>query len=389
MLLGTLCGARVITYTATSEVSGKDADGQALAGIASQIRVSVSSERALSKSEVRGQKTSLEKKYAETIRTSSDVLLEHVELQRSRSTKGWETTATFDTEKVTAPLRNQMRNLLRDAVAQDSLLNVALESVRFDGILSAWNRLSEILSEYTRLVEKVLLLEPLAAEENLRIDEMQILEKISGMISSLEISFADSSTEAIDVIVKKSGRPIAGVKVVSLLDRKRLAERETDSSGIAKFLTADFKTAPGEHLVSFRIALPGILQDDFGQNLPAEISKRLVSNAKGCALKLRCPAEPDVCSQLREALSLAGFVLEESGKNIQVQIRENGRKSFDGGPKNLVRMEFAVKFSNGSFEFSKKVLGTGTSEARAKIDAVRKLRPSAIYDELFPVCEGK
>lgn len=386
LLLGTLCGARVITYTATSEVSGKEADEQALAGISSQIRVRVSSERTASKSEVSGQKSSLQKNYAETIRTSSDVILEHVELERKHSGKVWETTATFDTEKATAPLRKKMRELRREASAQDSLLNASVETFRFDEILNAKNRLEEISAEYKNLAKNVELLEPLAMEENLRIDDARIREKISKALSSLEISLGKDS---LSVVVKSSGGPVEGMSVIALLDQKKIAEQKTGNAGVAKFSSADFETSPGEHVRIFRIAIPGSLQDEFVRNAVPEIREKFMSKAKGCALNLRCDADADVCSQISKTLSSAGFALEKSGKDLSVQIQTKHREKFEGGARALFRVELSLEFIHGDFRISKKLLGTGSTESLAEKNALQKIKPATIYRELSPICEEK
>lgn len=386
LLLGTLCGARVITYTATSEVSGKEADEQALAGISSQIRVRVSSERTASKSEVSGQKSLLKKNYSETIRTSSDVMLEHVELERKHSGKVWETTATFDTEKATAPLRKKMRELRREASAQDSLLNASVKTFRLDEILNAWNRLEEISAAYKNLAESVELLEPLAMEENLRIDDARIREKISKALSSLEISFGKDS---LSVVVKSSGGPVEGMSVIALLDQKKIAEQKTDNAGVAKFSSADFEASQGEHVRIFRIAISGALQDEFVRNAVPEIREKFVSKAKGCALNLRCDSDADVCSQISKTLSSAGFALEKSGKDLSVQIHTKHREKFEGGARALFRVELSLEFIRGDFQISRKLLGTGSTEFLAEKNALQKIKPAMLYSELSPICEEK
>ena len=50
--------ARMVTYTATSTVSQKDADEQAMAGLATQIRAHVSAAHSTQKSEVKNSKSS-------------------------------------------------------------------------------------------------------------------------------------------------------------------------------------------------------------------------------------------------------------------------------------------------------------------------------------------
>lgn len=105
-----VCEARIVTFTATSTVSQEDADKQAMAGVAMQIRSHISVSHTLQKSESKNSKQSdLQKKYTENIHVQSELTLDGVELKRRKIKKDlWESTAKLDTDKATASLRQKL-----------------------------------------------------------------------------------------------------------------------------------------------------------------------------------------------------------------------------------------------------------------------------------------
>ena len=186
--------ARMVTYTATSTVSQKDADEQAMAGLATQIRAHVSAAHSTQKSEVKNSKSSkLNGQYSESIHVQTELSLDGIELEHQQLAKEkWQTTASFNTDKAASLLRKKMREANAKAHTLDSLIHAALARHQYDIAIDAFGEMAPLQLLHQRAVADLAIFEPLTKADDFSMDLFALQAQISEALAHLKISPVDS-----------------------------------------------------------------------------------------------------------------------------------------------------------------------------------------------------
>ena len=388
-----VCEARIVTFTATSTVSQEDADKQAMAGVAMQIRSHISVSHTLQKSELKNSKQSdLQKKYTENIHVQSELTLDGVELKRRKIKKDlWESTAKLDTDKATASLRQKLTETKFEAHKLDSIICNAIGLHQFETAIKAYGELVPLQLSHQRAAADISIFEVLDKSEifgaNVPALEMLISEAVAG----LEISFEGDVPTQVEnealgpfrILVQNPRGPIPKIKVLAEQNQKIVAEALTDSNGIAIFHLRDIETFKGEHSITFRIFIPKFGKQSF--NLEKRISYH--SDIPKCSYTMSCQGDGAACIAVENLFAKAGFEEIKNSKNLSVQIKDLGTKVFEGGPKKISTVELLLSLSGEKIRYSKQIKGTGSSEFSAKSNAIYKISVSEIQQALQPLCE--
>jgi len=388
-----VCEARIVTFTATSTVSQEDADKQAMAGIAIQIRSNVSVSHSSQKfEETSSSKSDLQKKYTENIQVRSELTLDGVELKRQKIKKDlWQTTAKLDTDKATASLRQKIAAANFQAHKLDSIICNAIGLHQFEPAIQAYSELVPLQLSHQRAAADMSLFEALDKSDvfNANIPALEML--ISEAIAGVEISIQEKTPAQIEnnalgpfhILVKDSRGPIPKTKVLAEQNQKIIAEAITDSNGIAIFHLKNIETFKGEHFIDFRIFIP-----KFGKQSP-NLQKRISYNSDipNCSYTLNCQGDGASCIAIENLFSKAGFEESKDSKKLTVQIKELSSKVFDSGPKKISTMELFISIFGEKIRFTKQIKGTGSSEFSAKSNAIYKISVSEIQQALQPLCE--
>lgn len=393
-LSAVVCSARIITFTATSSQSEAEADKQALAGIALQIRANVSSQHQTIKSEIKSSDTAseLQTNYSESISVSSDMTLKNVELKHEKSEQGfWKTTARLDTEKATADIRQELFQIQQKAKALDSLESESLKQNYLVKAIHTFNDLTSLKHSHQRLCKELAVFDIPGKEfqfpANLSQRESQITEAVSHLkLILLENSPAKPNDETWGPISfsVQGETPLKGIEVVAVQKQKKLDSQQSDSTGTVRFFLEKMDKSRGSHSVLFRIQLP-----PFNNKISVpEISLTYESEPKTCLYDFQCQGETLACSEMEKILFRAGF--ESGGKNpLKIQMISSEKKVFDRASKKIFSQSVSVEIRGKNIHYSKTAKGSGSSETSAFANAIRKISPSEIQKALEPLCSEK
>ncbi len=388
-----ICEARIVSFTATSNVSQEDADKQAMAGVAVQIRSSISVSRSSQKSEsANSQQSNLQKKYSENIQVRSELTLDGVELKRKKVGKNtWQTTASLDTEIATASLRQKIIDTQFKAQQLDSIICNAIGLRQFEKAIQAYGELVLLQLSHQRTVADISLFESpdksYALKANVQALEALIFESVSGLQISIEgnvpSQVENNTIGPFQVLVQNALGPVPKVKVLAEQGDKIITEALTDSNGIAVFHLKNIETFKGEHFIDFRIFIPKFSKQL--SNLETRISYN--SSAPNCIYTMDCQEEGAVCIAIENLLSKAGFEESKNGKKLTAQVKKLKKHIFEDGPKKISTVEFFITLLGPAIRFTKQIKGTGSSEFSAKSNAIYKISVPEIQQALQPLCE--
>lgn len=393
-LSAVVCSARIITFTATSTQSEAEADKQALAGIAIQIRANVSSQHQTVKSETKSSESAakLQTDYSESISVSSDMTLKSVELKHEKSEQGvWKTTARLDTEKATADIRQKLFQIQQKAKTLDSIESESLKQNQLAKAIRTFNELTSLQHSHQRLCEDLAVFDIPGKDFQFSADlsrrESQITEAVSHLkLILLENPPAQSSDGSWGPIrFSVQGKtPLEGIEVSAVQNQKKLTVQQSDSSGTVQFFLNDLDNSRGTHSVFFRIQLPPFN----GKISTPEISLSYNSEPKTCLYDFQCQGETFACTEIEKILFQAGF--ESGGKNpLEIKMTPSEKKVFDRASKKIFSQSVSVEIRGKNIHYSKTTKGTGSSEATAFANAIRKISPSEIQTALEPLCSEK
>ncbi|MCR5027738.1 MAG: hypothetical protein K6A31_00590 [Fibrobacter sp.] len=385
--------ARMVTYTATSTVSQKDADEQAMAGLAVQIRANVSTARSMQKSEVKNSKSSkLNSQYSESIHVKSELALDGIELKHQQLAKEkWQSTASFNTDKAASLLRKKMRDANAKAHTLDSLIHAALARHQYDVAIDAFGEIAPLQLSHQRALADLAIFEPLNKTDDFGIDLFALQAQISEAIEHLEITAIDSVPNQIQnntlgpftFRVQDEIGTLNGMTVLAEQGKKIVAEAKTDSNGLVHFTLRNINTFQGSHEVVFRIRLPR-----FGNRKPqTEYKVTYTSDAPNCSYALDCNGDGASCIAIENFLSRIGFEESRDGKKLHVQIQTLDTQVFNGGPKKIYTVQLSVSMTGEGIHFNQQLKGSGSSEHSAKSNAIYKISSQEIPQALKPLCK--
>ena len=152
--------AEILTYTATSKKSQKEADMLALEGLAKQLRTKVSSEFATEvKEDAKGNVTSTAKS---TKNTSTNMVLKGAKVTPGPKSGGkFQSTATMDTEQMASKILVDIESIRKEMHAKDSII-----------------RLDMVDGDYRKMGVDMLALEKLADRYNENLEDLSCVQKI-------------------------------------------------------------------------------------------------------------------------------------------------------------------------------------------------------------------
>ncbi|MBP5246860.1 MAG: hypothetical protein J6Z31_03295 [Fibrobacter sp.] len=388
-----ICDARIVTFTATSNVSQEDADKQAMAGVAVQIRSTIAVSHSTQKSEIHNSKQSnLQKKYSESIQVRSELTLDGVELKRQKIQKNtWQTTAILDTEKATASLRQKLFDTKFKAQQLDSIICNAIGLRQYEKAIQAYGELVPLQLSHQRASADISIFEPLdksyAFKANVPALEALIAESVAGLqisvVGEVPSQVEDNALGPFRILVQNALGPVSKIKVLAEQNEKILAEAFTDSSGIVVFNLKNVETFKGEHFIHFRIFIPKFSKQS--PNLEQRVS--YTSSAPNCTYTMNCQEEGAVCIAFENLFSKAGFEENKNGKKVTVQLETITKHIFEDGPKKISTVEFLISLTGDKIRFTKQIKGTGSSEFSAKSNAIYKISVPEIQQALQPLCE--
>ena len=125
---------KVITYTASSDVSQEQANNTAIAGVAKQVSAQVKSDDRLNTTDVTANgKESISQTYSSKKNVKTDVNLKWIKVKPlPKEGKRFRATATLDVDEMTNNIRLQMAELKESVKKLEADGRAALDASRYD-----------------------------------------------------------------------------------------------------------------------------------------------------------------------------------------------------------------------------------------------------------------
>ena len=191
--------AEVLTYTATSKKSQKEADQLALEGLAKQLRTKVSSEfQTTVKEDAKGNVSSTAKGMKST---STSMTLKGAKLSQGPRSKGvFQSTATIDTDQMASKILMDLNSIRAQMKSKDSI-------IRFDMVDRDYRKmgvdmvaLEKLADSYTELLEDLSCVQKIPQDLKLETTLGELKEYLISGMGSLKIE-TDLTSEALMVTV--------------------------------------------------------------------------------------------------------------------------------------------------------------------------------------------
>lgn len=383
---------KVITYTASSEVSQEQANNTAIAGVAKQVSAQVKSDDRLSTSDVTAAdgKESISQTYTSKKNVKTDVNLKWIKVSAlPKDGKKFRATATLDVDEMTNNIRLQMADI-KDKIAKfEAAGRAALDDSRYDEAVRNYSEATSLLQPYADLKAELAEVFSLNESYNLKHDLPGFKALIASRLGNVRIE-----TEPAKLVLEKDIIQDLKVKVLdangavtdfplkAVQDGKKLDSRRTQDNGAAVF------TLPNVNFTS------GTLSVSFIPDFPKEILKAsrmekgfvfpYEAKLAACNVRLDCKGNADACKALEGELAKNAVYI---GKDARYpQLKAEVVSTPKGSLGKLVSFDMTVSVTGDRVNFSKSTKGVGKTEAEAMAKGIAKLKFRELQEQVKRIC---
>jgi len=366
--------ANMVTYTATSKVSQKDADKKAMEGAAMQISSSVKASMETVKTEDKN--GNVQSTYSSKKTVESNVLLKGAKITVGPKKNGeYTSTVSVDLDQLSSAIIVDLQQMKKQAKSLDSLIRdcmldrdyrrMTMNMSQLEKLTDAYSdRLSDL--SYFQTVSQDLILESTLAElSDFLMESMQTV--------SIKTNLTD---KALVVTVNDFAGPIEYFPITLTQDRKDLLTDKTNVDGKVVFPLKDImKNKPsGEVVVHPDMNFKFVRQSALYSKTVSYQSEK-----KGCKYNFSCLGEIAECGAVQKFLSEAGlnvsseYGLPELDAVLTFSDKPNSAKT-------LYTSRGTIAIRYGSTEMVEQVQGVGKDPESAHIKAVSKLPATKILN---------
>ena len=355
--------AEILTYTASSKKSQKEADQLALEGLAKQLRTKVSSEfETRTKEDESGKVTSSAKSVKNT---STNMVLKGAKVTPGAKSGGkFQSTATIDTDQMASKILVDLESIRKDMKAKDSIV-----------------RLDMMDGDYRKMGVDMLALEKLADTYNQNLEDLSCVQKIPANLR-LESTISEL-TEALIVTVTDFNGPVVGFPLALTQDSKDIAHEKTNEEGEAVFSLAQVKKLhpSGDVTVHADLSFRYVRKS-------AVISKSVhyTSDVAACAYTLECEGPTEACGALRGHLIAAGISISDKANLTKMKATITSADKMNSS-KTLCTSRITLAIEAGKQSISEQAQGVGRDEGIAQATAVKKVNATRLHDTFKKACQ--
>jgi hypothetical protein len=171
LFVGIAFAGKVVTYTATSNVSQEDANNSAMAGVAKQISSRIQAKQTLEKSESTANgKSTINENFRSQSNIESNVKIKGIEVKPIKTDKGFKATATLDMDEYTADIQFQMKSIKQDLSKQEALIRDGIKKRQYATAVNGIEQAKEKIQAYGYLVEQLSAIYPINDSHQLQHD---------------------------------------------------------------------------------------------------------------------------------------------------------------------------------------------------------------------------
>lgn len=366
--------ANVVSYTATSTVSQKDADKKAMEGVAMQISSSVKASMESVKTEDRDgnvQSTFTSKKTVE-----SNVLLKGAKIKVGPKQKGaYTSTVSVDLDQLSSAILLDLTKLQKEMKSKDSIIRLDMLDRDYRKMSGDMIQLEKLVDSYSLQLENLSFIQPVEKELLLESTLGELTEFLMSSMQTISME-TDLTSEALVVTVKDFAGPIVNFPIILTQDKKDLVTEKTNAEGEAVFSLKDVmkKKPSGEVTVHPDMNFKFVRQS-------ALITKTVSyqSEKKGCKYNFSCLGEVAECGAMQRFLGDAGLnVSSEYGLPGLDAVLSFSDKA--NSAKTLYTSRGTITLRYGSTELVEQTQGVGKDPESAHIKAVTKLPATKILN---------
>ncbi len=377
LLCGLANAANLVTYTAGSSISQKDADQKALEGVAKQISTKVKSELVTKRTEnAAGDVKEVSKSFKGSY---TNVILKGAKIVPGAKKNGmFQSTVTVDLDQLASMILLNLESIRQQMNSKDSVIRLDMSDRDYYKAASGMAALERLGSQYNDELENLSCVQ--AVPKNLRLESTlaELTEFLKSSLATIKID-VKMTEENLLVSVTDFAGPVENFPMILSQDRKDLVSEKTDASGVANFSMKDVRKhkAAGEVVV-----LPDMNFSFVNSSALVKKSVSYESKKLGCAYRMVCIGAMEECGSVEMFLNDVGFTIENQPENptLDVALSFNDKPNLN---KTLVTSEVTARFRIGKTETFERALGVGRSAEDAHVKSIAKLPASKVRQKLM------
>ncbi len=366
--------ANLVTYTATSNVSQKDADKKALEGAAMQIGAKVDSKmetRVSEKADGSIEKTTDSKKIV-----STNVLLKGAKIQPGPKQNGmFQSTVTVDLDQLASKILLDLNQIKVQMKSKDSLIRLDMLDRDYRKMEADMIQLEKLAGQYNDQLEALSFVQAVPKELQLETTMGELTEFLISSMQTVKLE-TEEKDGCLRVVVSDFAGPIANFPVALTQDGKNVAVAKTDAKGVVNFNLKKIKNLKpsGDVTVHADMNFKFVRQSAL-QNVYVTYGAKKT----GVAYRLSCKGTAAECGALQKFLTDAGLTIADQAglPELSVTLEFSDK---DNSAKTLTTSRATVKFSCASKELVEQPQGVGRDAETAHVKAISKLSASKILE---------
>ena len=382
---------KVITYTASSDVSQEQANNTAIAGVAKQVSAQVKSDDRLNTTDVTANgKESISQTYSSKKNVKTDVNLKWIKVKPlPKEGKRFRATATLDVDEMTNNIRLQMAELKESVKKLEADGRAALDASRYDEAIRNYTQAVSLLQPYADLKKELAEVFTLNESFNLNHDLPGFKALIATRLVNVSVETEPAKLvldkdiiQDFKVKVIDANGPVTDFPLKAVQDSKKLDSRRTQENGVAVFTLQNVNFTSGTLSVSFVPDFPKEILKGAGLEkgfvVPYEVKQ------KACNVRLDCKGSADACKALESELAKNAIFI---GKNASYpQLRAEITANPKGTLGQLQSFDMSVSITGDRVNFTKSTKGVGKTEAEAMGKGIAKLKFKELQEQVKRVC---
>ena len=395
LFVGIAFAGKVVTYTATSNVSQEEANNSAMAGVAKQISSRIQAKQTLEKSETTASgKLTLSEKYRSQSNIESNVKIKGIAVKPIKTDKGFKATATLDMDEYTADIQFQMKSIKQDLSKLESNIRDGLKNRQYAASVNGIEQAKEKIQAYDYLVEQLSAIYHINDTHRLQHDIPSLETELQKKLSKIRIegpkeNFTIGMPEmpAWDVTVYDAAGPVENFPIRAKQGFQTLLERRTQANGTATFNLRNVNFDKGPYVIVVEPNFSDELLSATGLSNKFELSYKV--NQTRCSIHINCNELANICSALEKKLSQKSIFIDEDtkGPSLDLKITTTEEKALKVSD-NLTRFSYSVDLSlkKKGINFITSAKETGKNATDATIKAIGKMDFASLQKQLKPFC---
>lgn len=395
-LFAPVFAGKVITYTATSNLSQEDANNAAMAGVAKQIVSEVDASQTITKSEVtQGGKSDLKENFFSSNNVSSNLKLKGISVVPVKTDgKNFSATASLDLDEFTADIQFRMKQIREDVAKYEAHARESLNDRKYGAAAKDIQSAQDLIPVYNRLLGQLSQVYPLNDSHRLlhNIPEAEALlisrlSKVRLTGPTEEFTLSKSEMPEWQVLANDDQGPLPEFPILIKQGKQTILEKRTAGNGIANILLRKVNFENGPYTIdvfpNIPIGMARAAGIDQGIQITYNISKHR------CEIQLKCNQIANLCNALEISLSQKSIIAtkEETAPKLEATFSSSEKNSLTSGSTTLKSYDLTLTLKGENINFMVSAKGAGKNEIDAAIKAVQKIDFSDLQQQLKPYCK--